>query len=121
LSIAEPDFRMIPIKKLHVGNPRINKAVLAGVVKNISLAGLKEPVTVNRRQCLDGGEGYELLNGHCRLEACIELGMEGIPALVVSSKEGLLLIPHMEALTPRPGIVASPHRRVRSRGRRSQS
>lgn len=85
MSGGEPGIRQIPIARIAVLNPRARgKRGFRELVASISALGLKKPVTVRERP---GGEGWDLVCGQGRLEACKELGAETIPALVVDADE----------------------------------
>lgn len=73
----------IPIDRITVVNPRLrNKKVFKEIVDNIAQIGLKRPVTVTRRNDVDGPT-YDLVCGQGRLEAYKALGQPDVPALVV--------------------------------------
>ena len=74
--------QMIPVSQIRVLNHRArNKAKFREIVGNISIVGLKKPITVSRRE--SGEEGYDLVCGEGRLEACIGLGQAEVPAIVI--------------------------------------
>jgi len=66
----------------------LDEAVVEDLAKSIGEAGLLQPVAVRPL-----GDGYELVFGLHRLEACRRLGWEKIPAIVkhVSDEESFLL------------------------------
>jgi ParB family chromosome partitioning protein len=80
-----PSVEMIPIDRITVINPRVrNKKVFMEVVASISDVGLKKPITVTRREDVDGPR-YDLICGQGRVEAYQTLGQREIPAFVVEA------------------------------------
>lgn len=90
----EPAIRMIPLKQIHVLNPRERgRKKFAQIVANIAKLGLKRPVTVALAEGSNGDARYNLICGQGRLNSYILLGQEVIPAIVVDgTKEELLLM-----------------------------
>lgn len=83
------DIQIIPINQIHIINPRSrNRKVFAELVENIAAVGLKRPITVTKTD-----DGYNLLCGQGRLEACKHLGEEVIPCRVIEAtqEEGYLI------------------------------
>jgi len=81
---TEGVVRLIPISAITVVNPRIrNKKSFRELVENISVLGLKRPITVTR--CDSGGRSYDLVCGQGRVEAFMELGEAEIPAFVIEA------------------------------------
>ena len=81
----------IPIEDVIV-EERIRKDLgdIQGLAKNIREIGLLNPITVRKVK-----DGYKLLAGHRRLQACKSLGWKEIPARIlrareIAEKEGLL-------------------------------
>lgn len=77
--------QLVSIADIAVVNPRIrNKKSFRELVENISVLGLKKPITVTRN---NSGQppSYDLVCGQGRLEAFAELGEVEIPALVVDA------------------------------------
>lgn len=80
-------FEYLPLKDitvsetLNVRKANIRKG-LEDLIRSIQEIGLQQPVVVYEKK--DGSEKYELIIGQRRFLACNELGMEKIPALVVS-------------------------------------
>lgn len=94
-------IKLIPIAQILVTNPRCrDQKKFAQIVDSISKVGLKKPIKVSLRTKAEGGEqGYDLVYGQGRIEACQKLGFKEIPALVVSlSKEDGMLFSLMENL-----------------------
>jgi ParB family chromosome partitioning protein len=78
-------IEMIPVERITVINPRVrNKKIFKEITSNIAEVGLKKPITVTRRDELDGAR-YDLVCGQGRLEAYQVLGQSEIPALVVDA------------------------------------
>ena len=76
---------MIPVERITVINPRVrNKKIFKEIISNIAEIGLKQPITVTRRDESDGAR-YDLVCGQGRLEAYQVLGQSEIPALVVDA------------------------------------
>jgi ParB family chromosome partitioning protein len=94
------DVQLVPIQKIRVINARSrNKAKFREIVENIATVGLKQPITVSRRE---GEEGFDLVCGQGRLEAFIACGAKEIPAVVVDlGLEDRLLCSLVENLTRR--------------------
>jgi ParB family transcriptional regulator, chromosome partitioning protein len=93
---------MIPIERITVINPRVrNKKIFKEITTNISEIGLKKPITVVRRDGVDGPR-YDLVCGQGRLEAYQALGQSEIPALVVDADpEDCLVMSLVENLARR--------------------
>ena len=82
---AAEQIQKIAIGSIHVLNPRIRgKRGFRELVASIAVLGLKKPVTVRERP---NGQGYHLVCGQGRLEACKELGETEISAIVVTASE----------------------------------
>jgi len=76
---------IIPVERIAVINPRVrNKKIFKEIITNVAEVGLKKPITVTRRNDIDGPR-YELVCGQGRLEAYQALGQTEIPALVVDA------------------------------------
>jgi ParB family transcriptional regulator, chromosome partitioning protein len=61
------------------GRREINSASVKKLADSIEQVGLRHPITVRRK-----GDGYILIAGRHRLEACKKLGREYIPASIVT-------------------------------------
>lgn len=61
------------------GRREVDPAVVKRLADSIEAVGLRHPVTVRRK-----GEGYVLVAGRHRIEACRKLGREHIPAIICS-------------------------------------
>jgi ParB family transcriptional regulator, chromosome partitioning protein len=90
-----PDpVRMIPINRIRILNPRQrDKLKFQPIVESIKNLGLKKPIQVSLRATSEGEEPmYDLVCGQGRLEACLRLGFQEVPAVVVQlPKEDCLL------------------------------
>lgn len=76
---------LISISEIAVVNPRIrNKKSFRELVENISVLGLKKPITVARNNS-GRTPSFDLVCGQGRLEAFIELGESEIPAFVIEA------------------------------------
>jgi ParB family chromosome partitioning protein len=76
--------QMVSIEKVRVINSRVrNEVKFKELTGNIGKVGLKRPITVSPRE--DGVEGYDLVCGQGRLEACLALGYAEVPAVVVDA------------------------------------
>ena len=85
--------RMIPIDRITVLNPRVrDRRKFREIVGNISLVGLKRPVTVTPLPGEGGLPAYGLICGQGRLEACVELGQTEVAAIVIEADERDCLI-----------------------------
>ena len=82
-------------EKIHVGYistmqpgpvfPAIDRAKVNALAESIKAEGLRDPITVYRREIIRHGqpvEGYGLVAGAHRLEACKSLGWSEVPAVV---------------------------------------
>lgn len=79
-SMAERQYRMIPVYQINVVNSRgREKKQFQENVRSISEVGLYKPILVNRRN-LDATGQYDLICGEGRLLAHIELGKTHIAA-----------------------------------------
>jgi ParB family chromosome partitioning protein len=86
--------RLIPINRIRILNPRQrDKLKFQPIVESIKNLGLKKPIQVSLQTTVDGEEpAYDLVCGQGRLEACLRLGFQEVPAVVVQlSKEECLL------------------------------
>jgi len=73
----------------------LNKAHVAALALSIKEVGLLNPITVYPRQIIRNGQqvdGYGLIAGAHRLEACMSLGMQEVPAVVVDLSEQARII-----------------------------
>lgn len=85
-------IEMIPVNAIHVLNPRArNRRQHREIVENISVIGLKRPITVSRRQT-ENAVRYDLVCGEGRLEAFRMLGETEIPAVVIDVGEAECLV-----------------------------
>jgi ParB family transcriptional regulator, chromosome partitioning protein len=85
-------IEMIPVDAIHVLNPRArNRRQHREIVENISLIGLKRPITVSRRQT-ENAVRYDLVCGEGRLEAFRMLGETEIPAVIIDVAEAECLV-----------------------------
>ena len=93
---------MVSIDRITVINPRVrNKKIFKQITSNIAELGLKRPITVTRREDIDGPR-YDLVCGQGRLEAYQVLGQREIPALVVEADtEDCLVMSLVENLARR--------------------
>src|SRR5260370_716049 len=83
---------MIPVDLIDVVNPRVrNKKIFREITASIAELGLKKPITVTRREHLDGHR-YDLVCGQGRLEAFLSLGQREIPALVINANNDDCLV-----------------------------
>ena len=77
---------LLPATCIRVINPRTrNKTIFAQLVENISVVGLKRPVTVALGTPAENEAWYELLCGQGRFEALQALGEEVIPCRIVKA------------------------------------
>lgn len=111
----DPKIRMIPVKNIHVLNPRQRaKKKFAQIVSNIGKLGLKKPITVARADGTNGHTTYNLVCGQGRLEAYVALGQEEIPAIVIEgTKEELMLKSLAENLARRQHSTIELVRKIR--------
>lgn len=85
VAVPAQEVEMIPVDLITVVNPRVrNKRGFQEIVANIAEIGLKRPITVSRRDGVDGPQ-YDLVCGQGRLEAFKLLGQVEVPALVVTA------------------------------------
>jgi len=84
---AAQEIELIPVDLIDVLNPRVRSARSFDQIKsNISVVGLKRPITVARR-LQDGEARYDLVCGQGRYEAYLALGEKQIPAVVIEADE----------------------------------
>jgi ParB family chromosome partitioning protein len=82
----ESVIQLIPLDRIRVLNPRMrNRQVFAKLVENISVLGLKRPITVTPTG--SGLESYEIVCGQGRFEAFQALGEKKIPCIIVNASE----------------------------------
>lgn len=87
-SMAQRDYRMIPVDKIYVVNSRRReKKQFAENVRSINDVGLYKPILVNKRRLSSTGM-YDLICGEGRLLAHMELGKTHIAADVWDIDEG---------------------------------
>jgi ParB family chromosome partitioning protein len=100
--IDDPCVEMIPVDRINVVNPRVrNKKIFREIVSNIAELGLKRPITVSRRDDLEGPR-YDIVCGQGRLEAFEVLGLKLIPAMVVeANSEDCMVMSLVENLARR--------------------
>jgi ParB family transcriptional regulator, chromosome partitioning protein len=80
-----PTVELILVDRITVINPRArNKRSFKDMAESIADVGLKQPVTVARRESADGPR-YDLVCGQGRLEAYLALGQKEIPAIVIEA------------------------------------
>ena len=85
--LDKSDVQNIAIEDIHILNPRVrNQRVFREIVNNISLVGLKRPITVTR-STKKNTKPYNLVCGQGRLEAFVSCGQSHIPAIVVDVTE----------------------------------
>ena len=93
---------MVSIDRITVINPRVrNKKIFKQITSNIAELGLKRPITVTRREDIDGPR-YDLVCGQGRLEAYQVLGQREIPALVIEADTEDCLVPDAVFSTSEP-------------------
>lgn len=79
---------MLDIASIKVVNPRVrNKRIHDEITENISIVGLKRPITVRKLEFDDEGYSYALICGQGRLESLVQLGQHKIPAIIKSVDE----------------------------------
>lgn len=88
------EVKNINISKIFVMNPRVRSAESSRELKdNIEAVGLKRPIKLMRKlkPSTDGKE-YDLICGQGRLEACIALGWDVVPAYIdeISEEDALI-------------------------------
>ena len=76
---------------------------MAKIVESIGKVGTITPLLA--RPLPDGG--YELISGHCRLEACRKLGLENIPVIVREMTDDEAVIAMVDANLQREHILPS--------------
>jgi ParB family chromosome partitioning protein len=83
---------LVPVDRVTVLNPRArNRKKFLEIVANIAAVGLKRPITVTRRDGLEGLH-YDLVCGQGRLEAFQQLGQREIPAFVIEADQQACLV-----------------------------
>lgn len=98
----KPQIQMIAIEKINVLNPRVrSQKVFKSIADNITMVGLKRPITVKKGSVCQGKE-YDLVCGQGRMEAFIACGEKKIPAIVIdASEEEALMMSLVENLARR--------------------
>lgn len=82
------EIRFIPSERIRILNPRSrNPLIFSRLVENISVLGLKRPVTVAVGGKDAAGDWYEVLCGQGRFEALRHLGENQIPCCIVDAPE----------------------------------
>lgn len=85
---ASKQISLIPADRIRILNPRSrNPIIFSRLVENISVLGLKRPVTVAIGGKDSTGEWYEVLCGQGRFEALKHLGETEIPCCIVAAPE----------------------------------
>ena len=88
----EKTIQMIPIAQINILNPRVrNKRSFRDMAESIREVGLKQPVTVARRDD-PAALPYDLVCGQGRLEAYQMLGQTEIPAIVEDADPEVCLL-----------------------------
>jgi ParB family chromosome partitioning protein len=93
------EVKLIPIESIRILNPRHREQKrFQAIVQSIKNVGLKKPIKVSLRSAVESTEnGYDLVAGQGRIEACLVLGFKEIPAIIVAvSKEDRLLMSLVE-------------------------
>ena len=92
MSKPNTTIKMIPIEKIHILNPRVrNQKLFDSIVNNITLVGLKRPITVTNSTSAPGKD-YDLVCGQGRLEAFLACGQTEIPAIIIEASEEEALV-----------------------------
>jgi ParB family transcriptional regulator, chromosome partitioning protein len=96
------ELQLLSIDSIEIINPRKrSRRVFKDVVSSIADVGLKRPITVARRDDIDGTK-YDLICGQGRLEAYKALGQTEIPAVVVDvSNDDCLVMSLVENIARR--------------------
>jgi ParB family transcriptional regulator, chromosome partitioning protein len=98
------EIKLIPIQNIRILNPRHrDRKKFEAIIQSIKNLGLKKPIKVSLRTAQEGQEdGYDLVAGQGRIEACVALGFKEIPAIVTRlCKEDRLLMSLVENLARR--------------------
>lgn len=112
-------IQLIPISKIRILNPRKrSRKKFQDIVTSIRDSGLKKPIKVSVSDANDGT--YDLVYGQGRMEACLTLGHDTIPAIVVNvPREDRLLMSLVENIArrhPRAGDVMREILRLKAEG-----
>jgi len=93
----------IPIPEIRITNPRVrSRMTFDQIVASIAILGLKNPITVSKRDLDPDGTRYDLVCGQGRIEAFLALGRVNIPALIVDvSREEQFLMSLAENIARR--------------------
>ncbi len=93
----------IPIAEIRIINPRVrSRMTFDQIVASIATLGLKNPITVSKRDLDADGTCYDLVCGQGRIEAFLALGRVNIPALIVEvSREEQFLMSLAENIARR--------------------
>lgn len=110
------EVKQIKVSKIFIMNPRARSSETARELKeNIAAVGLKRPIKLMRKlkQSLDGKE-YDLICGQGRLEACMALGWDTVPAYIDDiNEEDALIQSLVENLARRVRQPAELYREVK--------
>jgi ParB family chromosome partitioning protein len=76
----------IPIAEIKIQNPRVrNQVTFETIVASIAAVGLKNPITVSKRELHTDGTRYDLVCGQGRIQAFLALGETEIPAILIEA------------------------------------
>lgn len=73
------DIQQVEISRIHHANTNFSMDEVAQLALNIQTSGLLQPIVL---AVAPDGEGYNILAGHQRFEACRKLGWTKIPAII---------------------------------------
>jgi ParB family chromosome partitioning protein len=93
--MTQQQIEWIPIAQVHTEVPILpSRQELPVAVGNIREPWLKKPITVLRRDEPDDcGKQFDLVSGHCRIQAFVALGEATIPAVIIETSPEMLAQP----------------------------
>jgi len=93
MEIGTNEISLLRLDAIKVTNPRTRgKKSFQDIVTSIESVGLKRPITVTKRDALEGSFTHDLVCGQGRLEAFRQLGQIEIPAFVIEATKSESLI-----------------------------
>lgn len=112
----QKEITQIEVSKIFIMNPRARSAETARELKeNIEAVGLKRPIKLMRKlKASPDGKEYDLICGQGRLEACVALGWDTVPAYIDDiNEEDALIQSLVENLARRVRQPAELYREVK--------
>jgi len=80
----ERNVREIEVVRVNGGVPAVDQRDIEQLARSIATQGLLQPIIVAKAP---KGNGYDIMAGHLRFEACKRLGWKTIPAVIVAPQQ----------------------------------